>query len=299
MGTTGWATENGDDLTVTVAQWYRQHGRDLPWRREGFTPWGSLVSEIMLQQTPVARVLAPLAEWLERWPDAAALAQASVADVVRAWGRLGYPRRALRLRDAAITIVEHHGGEVPSNIDDLLALPGVGDYTARAIAAFAFGQRVPVVDTNVRRVIARAVHGRADAAPPSTRRDLADAEALLPDAPAEAAEFSAALMELGAIICTARAPQCDACPLAHVCRWRLNGYPAHDGPRRAVQAKYEGSDRQVRGLVLALLRDAERCVSHAELDQAWADPEQLRRAIDTLASDGLIVREGDGYRLPE
>ncbi|HRN29510.1 MAG TPA: A/G-specific adenine glycosylase, partial [Terrimesophilobacter sp.] len=145
MGTTGWATENGDDLTVTVAQWYRQHGRDLPWRREGFTPWGSLVSEIMLQQTPVARVLAPLAEWLERWPDAAALAQASVADVVRAWGRLGYPRRALRLRDAAITIVEHHGGEVPSNIDDLLALPGVGDYTARAIAAFAFGQRVPVV----------------------------------------------------------------------------------------------------------------------------------------------------------
>lgn len=298
METTRWVGDSGDDLTDTVTQWYRQHGRDLPWRHEGFTPWGSLVSEIMLQQTPVSRVLGPLAEWLERWPDAAALAQASVADVVRAWDRLGYPRRALRLREAAIAIVEHHGGEVPSDVGELLALPGVGDYTARAIAAFAYQQRHPVVDTNVRRVIARAVHGKADTAPPSTRRDLADAENLLPAAPEAAAEFSAALMELGAIICTARTPRCDDCPIAPACQWRAAGYPAHDGPRRTPQARYEGSDRHVRGLILATLRNAAHTVTSPELENIWADHAQRQRAIDTLTADGLIVRDTNGYRLP-
>lgn len=299
MEASGWYSDAGDDLAATVSQWYRAHGRDLPWRHDGFTPWASLVSEVMLQQTPVSRVLEPLAVWLERWPDPAALATASVADVVRAWGRLGYPRRALRLRECAIVIVERHGGQVPSDIDALLALPGVGDYTARAIAAFAHGQRVPVVDTNVRRVIARAVHGRADAAPPSVRRDLADAAALLPEKAQDAAEFSAAIMELGATVCTARSPRCELCPIAHACAWRAVGYPAYDGPRRVPQARFDGSDRQARGAVLAALRDAHGAVTPRELHESWADTAQLTRAIDSLAQDGLIVHLESGYALPE
>lgn len=299
MDAAGWVSDDGERLAETVSTWYREHGRDLPWRRDGFIPWGSLVSEIMLQQTPVARVLAPLAEWLEKWPTPADLAEASVADVVRAWGRLGYPRRAVRLRDAAIAIVERHGGIVPSDVDALLALPGVGDYTARAIAAFAFGQRQPVVDTNVRRVIARAVHGQAEPAPPATRRDLADATTLLPQKAQDAAEFSAALMELGAMVCTARAPRCEACPIAHACRWRQAGYPDYDGPVRAPQARYEGSDRHVRGLVLGTLRQAQSPVARADLDALWGDREQLERAINSLRDDGLIVDQNDSWALPD
>lgn len=297
MDAHGTVTNHGDRLADAVTAWYRQHGRDLPWRHEGFTPWGSLVSEIMLQQTPVARVLGPLAKWLTRWPDAASLASASVADVVRAWGNLGYPRRAVRLRECAIAIVDRHGGVVPSDVDELLALPGIGDYTARAIAAFAYGQRVPVVDTNVRRVIARAVHARADSAPPSTRRDLADAEALLPEQAGAAAEFSAAIMELGAIVCTARAPKCEECPIAHACAWRAAGYPAYAGPRRPAQATYEGSDRQLRGLVLAALRDAHGTVSAAALIALGDDPERMARILASLERDGLATRGPGGYRL--
>lgn len=298
MDASGWVSESGDDLVATLSRWYRVNGRDLPWRHDGFTAWGSLVSEIMLQQTPVARVLEPLALWLDRWPDPGALARASVADVVRAWGRLGYPRRAVRLRECAIAIVERHGGVVPGDVDELLALPGVGDYTARAVAAFAFGQRVPVVDTNVRRVIARAVHGRAEAAPPSTRRDLADAAALLPQKAPVAAEFSAAIMELGATVCRARAPRCEECPIAASCAWRAAGYPDYDGPRRVPQARFEGSNRQARGSVLAALRVAEHTVTLAQLGAAWGEPAQLRRAVETLTADGLIVIDDGGYRLP-
>lgn len=297
MDAHGTVTSDGGRLAEAVTAWYRQHGRDLPWRHDGFTPWGSLVSEIMLQQTPVARVLGPLAEWLERWPDAASLASASVADVVRAWGSLGYPRRAVRLRECAAAIVERHGGVVPSDVEELLALPGIGDYTARAIAAFAYGQRVPVVDTNVRRVIARAVHGRADSAPPSTRRDLADAEAILPEQAGAAAEFSAAIMELGAIVCTARAPRCEQCPIAHHCAWRAAGYPAYEGPKRPAQAAYEGSDRQLRGFVLAALREAHGTVSEAELTALGDDPARMARILASLEHDGLATREGDNYAL--
>src|SRR5690606_38796897 len=192
----GAPTQAPSDLAPPITSWYREHRRDLPWRDPGCTPWATLVSEVMLQQTPVARVLDPLREWLEKWPDARSLASASVADVIRAWGRLGYPRRALRLRESAIATVERHGGEVPRDAHQPLELPGIGDYTARAVAAFAYRQRHPVVDTNVRRVIARAVHGRAEAAPPSVRRDHADAIDLLPEAAEDAAEFSAAIMEL-------------------------------------------------------------------------------------------------------
>lgn len=290
------------EIAPAVNEWFLANRRDLPWRAPDFGAWGILVSEIMLQQTPVARVIPRLALWLERWPTPADLAASPPGEAVRAWERLGYPRRALRLHAAAVAITELHGGVVPSDVDELLALPGIGDYTARAVAAFAFGLRHPVVDTNVRRVIARAVEGRAEAGPPSTRRDLAAMEALLPDSLPDARLFNAAMMELGAVVCTARAPRClsepGACPLADSCRWRADGYPAYHGPRAAVQARFEGSDRQVRGLIMAELRGSDIPVTAEELATVWPDAAQRDRALAGLLADGLAVRAADGYELP-
>src|SRR3954449_12724805 len=195
----------GPALADVVSEWYLVAGRDLPWRRPGTSPWAVLVSEVMLQQTPVARVLPAYDAWLRRWPTPAALAADEPGEAVRMWGRLGYPRRALRLHAAATVVVDRHGGELPRTVPELLALPGIGDYTARAVAAFAYRQRQPVVDTNVRRVVARAVEATADAA--VTRRDLTLVEELLPADPEAAATASVALMELGALVCTARAPR--------------------------------------------------------------------------------------------
>jgi A/G-specific adenine glycosylase len=144
-------------IAPAVSDWFDANSRDLPWRRPGFTAWGTLVSEFMLQQTPVVRVIPRLEQWLERWPTPADLAASSPGDAVRAWASLGYPRRALNLHAAAVAITERHGGVVPEDVPSLLALPGVGDYTARAVAVFAYGHRHPVVDVNIRRVLARAV----------------------------------------------------------------------------------------------------------------------------------------------
>jgi len=281
-----------------VNEWFTHNRRDLPWRAPDFGAWGILVSEIMLQQTPVARVIPRLTLWLERWPTPADLAASPPGDAVREWERLGYPRRALRLHAAAVAITEQHGGVVPSDIDALLALPGIGDYTARAVAAFAFGLRHPVVDTNVRRVIARAVEGQAEAGPPSTRRDLAAMETLLPESPEDARLFNAAMMELGAIVCAARAPRCDSCPIANSCRWRAEGYPPYEGVRAAVQATFEGSDRQVRGLIMAELRGSDIPVTAEEIATVWPDAEQRDRALAGLLADGLAVRVTGGYELP-
>jgi A/G-specific adenine glycosylase len=286
-------------IASVVNQWFLANGRDLPWRRAGFSAWGTLVSEIMLQQTPVARVIPRLEEWLQRWPDPAALAAVPSGEAVRAWERLGYPRRALYLHAAALAITERHGGVVPRDVSQLLALPGIGDYTARAVAVFAYGDRHPVVDTNVRRVIARAIDGEAEAGPPSARRDLAAMEALLPADLRGASLFNAGAMELGAIVCTARAPRCDECPLAEVCAWRGAGYPPYVGTRKAVQKKFEGSDRQVRGLILAELRASDVPVAAAELDTVWADKKQRTRALAGLLADGLVVGSpSEGYELP-
>ncbi|MGV8896613.1 MAG: A/G-specific adenine glycosylase [Rhodoglobus sp.] len=286
-------------IAGAVNDWFLDNQRDLPWRREGFGAWGILVSEIMLQQTPVARVIPRLEQWLERWPTPTALASSPPGDAVRAWERLGYPRRALRLHAAAVVITEEHGGEVPSEVEKLLRLPGVGDYTARAVAAFAFGLRHPVVDTNVRRVIARAVLGQGEAGPASTRRDLAAMETLLPRDERAARLFNAGVMELGALVCTARAPKCADCPIADSCAWRAAGYPAYSGPRAAVQAAFGGSDRQVRGLILAELRGSDIPVTDAELEGLWPDATQLARALASLQADGLVVADGFGaYELP-
>ena len=282
------------DLATALNAWFADAARPLPWRAAEVSPWAVLVSEFMLQQTQVARVVPKWEAWIRRWPTPAALASEPPAEAVRAWDRLGYPRRALWLHRAAVEIVERHGGEVPDDLDALLALQGIGPYTARAIAAFAFGRRHPVVDTNTRRVIARAVLGQAQPGPPSTARDLAEMSALLPESDAAARVFNAAAMELGATVCTARTPDCDACPIATACAWRLAGYPAYDGPRKAVQARFEGSDRQVRGLVMRELRAAHRPVARDDLTGLWADAAQLDRAIDGLVADGLAVADPQG-----
>ncbi len=290
------------NIAPAVNEWFVANSRDLPWRAPDFGAWGILVSEIMLQQTPVARVIPRLEQWLQRWPTPAGLAASPPGEAVRAWERLGYPRRALRLHAAAVVITDVHGGVVPSDVDELLALPGIGDYTARAVAAFAFGLRHPVVDTNVRRVIARAIDGNAEAGPPSTRRDLAAMEALLPASLPDARLFNAAMMELGAVVCTARAPRClsepGACPIADSCRWRADGYPAYAGPKAAVQAKFEGSDRQVRGLIMAELRGSDIPVTAAEIATVWPDAAQRDRALAGLLADGLAVEVTGGYVLP-
>ena len=286
-------------IAPAVIDWFRVSGRDLPWRRPDFPAWGTLVSEFMLQQTPVVRVIPRLQWWLERWPTAADLAADSPGDAVRAWDRLGYPRRALNLHAAAVAITTNHNGVVPETVPELLALPGVGDYTARAIAVFAYGHRHPVVDTNVRRVLARAVQGVAEPGPPSTKRDLAAMEAELPKDIVESRVANAGIMELGAIVCTARSPRCEECPLIASCAWRAAGYPAFEGVRKPVQKKFEGSDRQVRGKILAELRASDIPVTAEEITLVWADAVQRERSLAGLLSDGLLYQNAAGsYELP-
>ena len=234
--TNGYVRAVPADTVRRVVAWYDQNARDLPWRHPGTSPWAVLVSEFMLQQTPVERVREPWSRWLERWPTPADLAAAPSGEAVRAWGRLGYPRRALRLHGAAVAITERFGGEVPADLDDLRSLPGVGGYTAAAVASFAFGRRAVVLDTNVRRVIGRLAVGEAHPGPAQTRAEVAVAETFLPDEPALAARWAVASMELGAVVCTARAPRCDACPVSDVCAWRRAGYPAWTGPPRRGQS---------------------------------------------------------------
>jgi A/G-specific adenine glycosylase len=291
--------DKSGSIAPAVNDWFDQGRRDLPWRADGFPAWGILVSEIMLQQTPVVRVIPRLTEWLDRWPTPASLAAAPPGDAVRAWERLGYPRRALALHAAAVAITERHGGVVPDDLTDLLALPGVGQYTARAVAVFAYGKRHPVVDTNVRRVLARAIKGQGEAGPASTVRDLAEMEAQLPQDAVAARTFNAAVMELGAVVCVARSPRCDECPIANRCAWRAAGYPEYSGARRTAQKRYEGSDRQVRGVILGALRARRMPLSVTELDSLWPDALQRARALDGLLSDGLVVGTPEtGYALP-
>lgn len=305
-------------LGELLGAWYHDSARPLPWREEGTTAWAVLLSEIMSQQTPVARVVPLWRQWLARWPTPADLADAPTDEVLRAWANLGYPRRALRLRECARAIVEHHGGEVPSRVDELLALPGIGSYTARAVAAFAFGRAVPVVDTNVRRVHRRLVRGEYLQAP-AKAGDLADVADLMPwvdedpdlvkrgytnplhdrSRRAEALGMCSSLMELGATVCTARSPRCGDCPVASRCRWLALGRPepsdaAKAEAKRRVQ-KFEGTDRQVRGRIMAVLR------AHGTAEgfpDAGPDAAQRDRALASLLADGLVEQHDGGYRLP-
>ena len=220
--------------TEPMLAWFSRAARDLPWRAPGTTPWSVLVSEIMLQQTPVARVVGAHQSWLARWPTPAALAAEPAGEAIRQWGRLGYPRRALRLHETATIVTARHGGTVPADIDALLALPGVGSYTAAAVASFAYGQRHAVLDTNVRRVLARLVTGQPRAGSATSPAERRLAESLLPAEPAVAARWSVAVMELGAMVCTAANPHCTDCPVAAHCAWLAAGRPRN--PRRPPPA---------------------------------------------------------------
>jgi A/G-specific adenine glycosylase len=283
---------------AAVARWFDLAERDLPWRRDR-SPWGVLVSEVMLQQTPVARVEPVFEQWMARWPTPVDLAGDSPGAAVRMWGRLGYPRRALRLHAAATMCTDEFDGRIPDDVADLRRLPGVGDYTAAAVAAFAFGQRQAVLDTNVRRVHARWLDGvefpRSTTVSAPERQRALD---LLPLDSVSAARVSVAVMELGALICTARTPKCTQCPIAEDCSWHRAGHPAWDGPPRRAQT-WHGTDRQCRGQIMALIRDTDETVTSSAIANVWPDAEQRERAAASLVSDGLIVSSGEGYRLPE
>lgn len=284
-----------ETLTGPTRAWFERNARELPWRTDP-DPWGVLVSEVMLAQTPVARVEPVWREWMTRWPTPADLAAATPADALRAWGRLGYPRRALRLHASATAIVTTHGGRVPSTYEDLRALPGVGDYTAGAVISFAYGGRAVVLDVNVRRLLTRVLDGIA--APPGhvTAAERQRAEALLPAS--GAAEWAIASMELGAVICTARNPRCQDCPLAQQCLWLARGRPGL-GQRTTKRQTYQGTDRQARGRIMAALRESETPVSRENLDALWHAPDQLSRALDGLVVDGLVDPVGPyTYALP-
>jgi len=283
-------------LVDVLTDWYRDHARDLPWRAPDRTPWGVLVSEVMLQQTPVARAEPVWRQWMARWPGPGDLAASDVGDVLRAWGTLGYPRRALRLHGAAVQIVERHDGQVPDDEAALLDLPGVGVYTAAAVQAFAFGRRAVVLDTNVRRVVARAFVGQALPPPHLGAAEAATASQLLPhdDAPTTCV----ALMELGSLVCTARAPRCTQCPLSSTCAWLAAGSPPDAHAQRRRSQPWQGTNRQARGQIMAALREASGPV--AVVDLVWPDRAQLDRCVVALAADGLLVHDvaHSSVRLP-
>lgn len=249
----------------------------------------------MLQQTPVARVLPIYERWVEMFPVPSALATQPVGVAVREWGRLGYPRRAQRLHAASVVLDAEYDDEVPADFELLKSLPGVGDYTAAAVMAFAFAKRSVVVDTNVRRVLARAVDGQQWPAPNLSRAEMAVAESLVPTSDAAAATWSAGVMELGAVVCTVTSPQCDSCPIADLCAWRGSGYPQSPRPHR-TQA-WHGTDRQCRGAIVQMLRESHQPVANAQLRTVWHDDEQFKKCLLALRAEGLVVRTQKGWTL--
>lgn len=288
-----------------VIDWYGNEARDLPWRREDCPAWGVLVSEVMLQQTPVTRVLPRWQEWMHRWPTPAATAAAAAAEILTVWDRLGYPRRALRLQAAAEAITERHGGQVPTTRDELRALPGVGEYTAAAVACFAFQQPEVVVDTNIRRVHARVFAGQALPGKTYTSAQRRLAHDVFPDPRLDdghyACTWNIAAMELGALICTARSPQCQICPVAGLCAWKQAGSPPATAEQQTRGQAWAGTDRQVRGAIMAVLRQGEATerdtlLKALPLPQAGLD--QRIRCLESLLADGLAEQRGDLVGLP-
>ncbi|MSW38156.1 MAG: A/G-specific adenine glycosylase [Actinobacteria bacterium] len=280
-----------------IMDWYRANSRDLPWRTSEVTAWQILVSEIMLQQTPAARVAPAWLEWIARWPDAQSLAQASPADVLRQWNRLGYPNRALRLHATAQEVVNRFSGQLPQDFDELRSLPGIGEYTAAAIMSFAFNKRAVVLDTNVRRVIARVWHGNERTPSHLTTKERQEADGLVPTDDASAALWSIAVMEFGAVVCTSRTPQCHSCIISSQCTWHLQGHPAFEGVKRTQ--KFTGTDRQVRGKIMAALRESTSGVTRDTLTSLWPHATQRSRALSSLIEDGLVEQNDDGtFQLP-
>ncbi len=274
-----------------ILDWFDQNQRDLPWRKTN--AWGVMVSEFMLQQTPVNRVLPKWHEWMERWPDPAALAEAKKSDVISAWGRLGYPRRALRLYESAKLISSEHGNRVPREVEVLLSLPGVGDYTAAAIAAFAYGDSTLVLDVNIRRFFARMYDGVENPTASLSRYERKIRAELIPQ---DGPKWAAATMEFGALVCTARSPLCNQCPVKVSCAWAKAGFP-----REEVKSKtqaWHGTDRKCRGTVVQALRENLKLTPSA-LKKLWDDDAQVEKALKTLLADGLIEATGKSYKLSD
>ena len=280
-------------LEIPIVNWFKKNKRDLPWRTT--SPWGVMVSEFMLQQTPVNRVLPVWVEWMLRWPTPADLAKATPAQVITAWGRLGYPRRALRLHATAQIIAEDFNNEVPADELTLQLLPGIGEYTAAAIAAFAYQKRTLVMDVNIRRVLTRVIDGNEYPKPAPTAREKAARQALVPEKSAHV--WAAATMELGAIVCISSNPKCELCPVIAVCNWRKNGYPKSDLIRKSQD--WHGSDRKCRGTIVQALRENESLTENA-IKKLWPDTSQIEKALETLIADQLIESfSRSRYRLPQ
>lgn len=305
-----------------LAAWWELNARDLPWRFGRTTPWGVMVSEVMSQQTQMSRVVPYWESWMAVWPDAAALAEASTAEVITAWGRLGYPRRALRLQECARVVAEEYANELPHTYEELVALPGVGDYTASAVLSFAFGERVAVIDTNIRRVLSRVFLGVESRGGAASRAERELAGRVLPeemperDASGLSVIWNQAVMELGATVCTAKAPQCGDCPLRDECAFLAAGLPGLGERRTRPRQRFQGTDRQVRGIILNALRQAAAqaargvadgrletgapgAVPRSQIEQLWPDHVQLDACIASLDEDGLLDMLPDGsLRLP-
>ena len=302
--------ENAEAVAVELTEWWHASARDLPWRFGRATPWGVLVSEVMSQQTQMSRVVPYWNDWMERWPDAAALAGAAKSDVITAWGRLGYPRRALRLQECARVVASDYGNELPQTYDELLALPGIGDYTASAVMSFAFGERIAVVDTNIRRVLSRVFLGVESLGGAASPAERALAKRVLPqDGVSKCRRFdrssvvwNQSVMELGAIVCTAKSPLCEACPVSSRCVFLRDGRPGLGERRTRPRQRFQGTDRQVRGLVMNALRnlpEGEIAVDRKSLERLWDDHIQLDRCIASLDEDGLIeILPNADVRLP-
>ena len=282
-----------NSLEKPIINWFKRNKRDLPWRDT--SAWGVMVSEFMLQQTPVNRVLPKWIEWMERWPTPSDLAQATPAQVITAWGRLGYPRRALRLHAAAAIIAQDFNNEVPNNAETLQLLPGIGEYTAAAIAAFAFEEATLVMDVNIRRLLTRVIDGEEHPKPAATAREKSSRQALIPNKNAHI--WAAATMELGALVCTSSYPKCELCPVISQCNWRKNGYPKTDLLRKSQD--WHGTDRKCRGTIVQALRENESLTENA-IKKLWPDESQVEKAIKTLLEDQLIQAiPRNRYRLPQ
>ncbi|PJM78682.1 A/G-specific adenine glycosylase [Bifidobacterium scaligerum] len=289
---------------IKLAAWWEANARDLPWRFGRTSPWGVLVSEVMSQQTQMSRVVPYWTDWMARWPDAQALADAPKADVITAWGRLGYPRRVLRLQECARVVTEQYHDELPHTYEELIGLPGIGDYTASAVLSFAFGERIAVIDTNIRRVLSRVFLGVESLGGAASPAERALANRVLPEqgAVGESVTWNQSVMELGAVVCTAKSPLCEACPVADDCMFLKLGRPGLGQRRTRPRQRFQGTDRQVRGLVLASLRElpAGASLPRKDAEKLWDDQVQLASCIASLDDDGLIeITADDMLRLPQ
>ena len=313
-----------EPIRLRLFDWWSRYARDLPWRFGRTTPWGVLVSEVMSQQTQMSRVVPYWTAWMKVWPDAASLAAAPKAEVITAWGRLGYPRRALRLQECARQVASQYADRLPRDYDQLVALPGIGDYTASAVMSFAYGERIAVIDTNIRRVLSRVFLGRESKGGAASREERQLAWQVLPeDEDSEvsdhhvngddslgtadpqirsaawreppSARWNQAVMELGATVCVARKPACDICPLAGHCRFLKAGLPGLGAGRTRPRQRFAGTDRQIRGSILQALRQASGApVSRKDLKSLCDDEIRLDRCIASLDEDGLLEIGPDG-----